>query len=1368
MKKSVHFIKFYILLGFATVYAQTDGRIGVENWSSPQGLFDKVYDADGNTTDIKNILAGKSYTVNNVTTTNTLLCTSGIFELYFETGCGMENTGIFLHNQRRAILCQAFQDISNFINTPLKNAGNTTKVKILIRNQVNVAFDNLEKAIGSSYHVLPFPSSLTGNYTGGISDGEVWRTIHSGKDSYTNVVFPLMNTENPSGIYHGYIAFNFNNPSYVWNYNYNNYNAATLFPSGNTDFYTQIIHEIGHLLGVASLENEYGGSVINPITGNGSSISAYYSRFDKFLKYQLTPTLQATVIKNNSVTGGQMYQYFTDAPISKLFPGCPNYPPIASALNTDYSNCTTSIQYNGGTTLPLYTPKCYEKRYSLSHFEDSCLGSAGNNNYFLMSNNENGVFAKRTFAPEERLVLNDIGYSVKGVFGNTSNFTYKNYGVADSAGIPVGGVNDAFNATGSYTYQGNSGADITLAGFLSNDYNGSGTSNIRFEFLQDLYDLNATFSTIYGDNTTNVIYRSYVPGMHILRYVPYDNVTGLRGNITYIAVNVLNNCASSDLCELVKNGDFEQYNLIPNSNAQIINSCGWQNADYFGTADYFNTALNNSFFGIPCNFMGNQGDKVSGNHAYAGAFIGSTFAENIKTELKMALLPNTQYQLKFDVSLAEARSLKSIKFQAFITDLELPLTSSGFIPNNTLTADKVFLTNSSFSNSTTVASNGWETITFNFTTSGNTNLKYLYIGGLNNIQIQNETAQQIVCNVTTVATDPTLAYYYVDNVSLTRVVTPNFLDAVNDDFTNSMPINSITGGVTTSVYMNDMYNGVATSSASLPNVTFALVTPLSIAGATINSSGLISIPAATPAGTYTLTYKLSTIGNCNVSDTATVTFIVTNSNITPTLVPGIRANNLVEHIELQGSGKSIISGYFTTYNNIAKPYVARLNTDLTLDPTFTFAGNQGAMDLAIQSDNKIIAATWSAGFGGTSLGITRLLPDGAVDTNFNVGGLGTQELSGSTNNMGRACSIQTDGKILLGGDFYYYNGVKRLGIVRLYSNGTIDPTFDPTLLNTYYRSVVTGITIQPNGKIILLGFFSPPTSGATGKNIIRLNSDGAIDPTFLAGDTLGSLSYNGVLSVSLYSPIAKAIIQPNGYIILAGGFSKYNNTNVKCIVRLDSNGNIDPYFYSSIGVERAINDVILEPTSNKLIIGGEFTLFGTTAVKKLIRLNPNGTLDANFSIGTGTTDITSTSCPYCYNYVKALKQQPDGKIIVGGKFLTFNGLSATNITRIFGSAGAQAKSSVTEYQSEPEIDSTLENKIIFYPNPSNGIYYFNLNEEKIDTKIQIFNLLGEQVFNSLLLGSQESRIDLSHLAQGCYLVKLSNNERIETQKLIKN
>lgn len=1362
-----------------------------ESYYSPEGIFDKVFDKEGTVYKLSDIAAGKSYVLKSgATVTNTLLCTSGIFELYFETGCGMDNTANALENQRRAVLCQAFQDISDFINTPLKNVGNTNKVRIWIRNPANLtpAMPAAAAGAASAFYSLPtgtLPTGTTANPNiGGIVDNEIWKTIHTGANSYTNSVFPIITTENLAGFYHGWAVFNFGG-TVNWNLDYSKTNAGNGYVLGNVDFYSTIIHEITHALGFNSLINFNGGSQLM-LTQNGL-FGSYFTRYDKYLK---TPA-SGNLISNVPLNSGQMYDFSFIASSTTLRPSCTASPPINNG-NSGLFNCTTSLKYISSITVPVYTPPCFENGSSLSHFEDACYNGNTNDQFFMMSDRASGTFAKRFLTPEERQVLCDIGYTVNGTFGSIANLTYKNYGVSTCPGVTVGGVNDGIPTSGTYPFQGNSGANITISGILNNDYTGGLASNFRFEFVQDLYDPNAIFSATSGTTSTSFTFKSYVPGVHLLRYVPFDNATGQRGNITYIFVNVLNNCVQNNPCSLVRNGNFEEHNYAPNTQGQIYKACGWQNASYRPTADYYNsdsTAPANTITGInpysvPCNTFGNQVDQVAGNHGYVGMYISpnrinlleNTYSESIKTELMNTLVPNTTYQLTFDVSLAEQYSKKSIKFQMLISDTNYDLTTGGIIPSAYLTANTIFLTNPTFSNAAAASPNGWQTITFNFTTNSNPNLKYLYIGGLSNVQFNNEAG--IV--YTTCGTNPSAgtynsgeSYYYVDNVNLTRVLAPNFIDAVNDNFT-SMPINGVTGGVTTSVYANDLYNSTASTSASLPYVTFSLVTPIAISGATINSSGLITVPAGTAPGTYTLTYRLSTVGNCNVTDTATVTILVT-SNTTPPLVAGIRANNAVNHVELQSTNKSIISGYFTTYNNLAAPRIARLNTDLTLDLTFVSSGpnpsNYPPMDLVVQPDDKVIVAGGFSGFSGGSngFGIARLLANGAIDTAYNVGGAGTAGNVGYTNNTPYALAQQSDGKILLGGDFYYYNGTQRLGIVRINTNGSVDTSFVPTELNSYYRSVVTGITLQPDGKMILLGFFSPPVAGATQKNILRLNANGTLDTTFSAGDTAGSLVYNVDLSVSLYSPIAKAVVQPDGKIIIAGAFNKYNGNNVKCLVRLTSTGAIDSSFNTTTGVERAINELILEPSTNKPLIGGEFTTFGTTPVKKLIRLTTTGALDTSFNIGTGTTDsVVYAGCPYCSNYVKVLKQQPDGKIIVGGKFTTFNGLSATNITRIFGAAGAQAKSIYTEYQSEPEIDINTSDAIAFYPNPSDGIYYFNLIDESNDTSLHVFNLVGEKVFSTVLSANQENEVNLSHLAKGCYLVKLSNATSTSTQKLIKN
>ena len=718
---------------------------------TPNGIFDQVFDNEGRVYALSDIQISKPHLNKgeNVTVKSTPF-NAGIFEIYFESGSGMETVGDPQHDQRRAIILQAFQDISDFINTPLKDVGNTNKVKFWVRNPTTMGLPANAAGSASAFYSFPNYSAALSSQSldiKGILDNEVWKTIHTGVDSYTNTVFPIFNTNATGNFYHGWACFNFAG-TVNWNLDYTKYNPATAYPTNYTDFYSTIIHEVTHTLGFNSLIRYNGYSTFMFYSGN------YYTRYDKFLK---TSTDQP-LLTNNPATGGQMYNYGFNpsVPTSVLYPSCGLTPPEYQGNSGSY-NCSISLKYAGGTTAPVYNPPCFENGSSLSHFEDACYNGNTNDQFFMMSDRASGLFAKRTLTSEERQVLCDIGYSVKGTFGNPGNFTYKDYGVSACTGISVGGVNDGFS-NGTFVYQGNSGTDITINGILNNDYTGGSTSDLRFEFVQDIYDPNATIS---GATTASFTFKSFVPGVHLLRYVPYDIATGHRGNITYIYVNVLNNCNIDTITSLVKNGDFEEHNFAPDDASQIYKACGWNNASYVPSAEYHNSDATSASFGVPTNMFGYQADNTNGNHAYAGMYISpnrpnfleNVYSESIKTELTHALVPNAEYQLKFDVSLAEDYPLNGIKFQALISDVNFEIATGGIIPISNITPDKVFLTNSTFSDSSSATN--WETISFTFTTGTNPSLKYLYIGGLSNVQFK--------------VTSGTETYFYVDNVSLTRI-----------------------------------------------------------------------------------------------------------------------------------------------------------------------------------------------------------------------------------------------------------------------------------------------------------------------------------------------------------------------------------------------------------------------------------------------------------------------------------------------------------------------------------------------------------------------------------------------------------------------
>ena len=130
--------------------------------------------------------------------------------------------------------------------------------------------------------------------------------------------------------------------------------------------------------------------------------------------------------------------------------------------------------------------------------------------------------------------------------------------------------------------------------------------------------------------------------------------------------------------------------------------------------------------------------------------------------------------------------------------------------------------------------------------------------------------------------------------------------------------------------------------------------------------------------------------------------------------------------------------------------------------------------------------------------IVRLNTDGTIDSTFNTG-------TGFNSGV-NTISVQSDGKIIVGGEFTSYSGASSLYIIRLNSNSSIDPTFNDIYK---FNNIVTTTKIQSDGKIIVGGSFT--SYSRTPKNgIIRLNSDSTIDTTFNVGGGIN----NSVLTMS--------------------------------------------------------------------------------------------------------------------------------------------------------------------------------------------------------------------------------------------------------------
>jgi hypothetical protein len=85
--------------------------------------------------------------------------------------------------------------------------------------------------------------------------------------------------------------------------------------------------------------------------------------------------------------------------------------------------------------------------------------------------------------------------------------------------------------------------------------------------------------------------------------------------------------------------------------------------------------------------------------------------------------------------------------------------------------------------------------------------------------------------------------------------------------------------------------------------------------------------------------------------------------------------------------------------------------------------------------------------------------------------------------------------------------------------------------------------------------------------------------------------------------VSHIVVQPNGRILVAGGFTTFDGIPRNGIVRLKSNGAVDLDFDPGSGADGRIEALVVE-SSGDIIVGGDFTVFNGTPCHGLVRLAP--------------------------------------------------------------------------------------------------------------------------------------------------------------------
>lgn len=300
-------------------------------------------------------------------------------------------------------------------------------------------------------------------------------------------------------------------------------------------------------------------------------------------------------------------------------------------------------------------------------------------------------------------------------------------------------------------------------------------------------------------------------------------------------------------------------------------------------------------------------------------------------------------------------------------------------------------------------------------------------------------------------------------------------------------------------------------------------------------------------------------------------------------------------LALQGDGKLLVGGEFTSYAGQSRPRLVRLNPDGSLDPSFTPAASATANPvraIVVQPDGRILLAN----SGPVPV---RLLADGSPDTSFVPAPVAHPNPPNTYYVFGVA--LAASGKILVHRD----SGISipkldspgptsdTARIDRINSDGTNDGGFTPI------RSLagVTRMHSLPDGQVMVSGFvgFTPiPTGGVVRQQdptplLRRYRSDGSHDTSYVPNAGVSGLSN-------------VAFFYENGAALALGGYRETGGAQVfRPIVRLDANGALDLSFHSGTGSSLLTH--VQVSNDGKVLIAGPFDVFNGVFTPRVARLN---------------------------------------------------------------------------------------------------------------------------------------------------------------------
>jgi uncharacterized delta-60 repeat protein len=375
-------------------------------------------------------------------------------------------------------------------------------------------------------------------------------------------------------------------------------------------------------------------------------------------------------------------------------------------------------------------------------------------------------------------------------------------------------------------------------------------------------------------------------------------------------------------------------------------------------------------------------------------------------------------------------------------------------------------------------------------------------------------------------------------------------------------------------------------------------------------------------------------------------------------------NNTIRSIKIQSDGKILVAGEFTSYNGTGANRIIRINSDGSIDTGFTYGTgfNARVYDIKLQSDGKILVAGEFTTYNGSSVDkLIRLNSDGSLDTGYTT----SQTANCFT------IDIDSNGKAIVLNQSTSNGGIRRYN-----TDGTNDTGFDP---DTGFSGNASKILVLSDDSVVCIGSFVE-YRGNTVNNVVKINTNGTFNSTFRSNIDGGS-------GGGFTNPPNFIIKLPSNNILIGGGNS---GSRPSGLVKCSENGTKDTAFPQIQSGTSATTAVV--QSDNKVIVSGDFISVGSTDSSHLVRITTSNTLDTTYTTSggrfIGLVDAKSTGltggggAAAIYGYVDRFLFNSSSIQMNAAQAIEIKGILTVNVTReiLFSFGTSNSSNTVTNYK----------------------------------------------------------------------------------------